>query len=132
MCIYVSEICAKGIFVTFPWWVENMKNRSKIALLSNECHFEIWFLKQKTITFFWSKLSKLLKKDPILHMATTFFLKQGEIRTSHEPIPHPLSIINVPVMMSYLVYTVYGSPNQTWGTQASQMHPLLPSKGGEK
>ena len=30
------------------------------------------------------------KKDPILHVATTFSLKQGETRTSHGPIPHPL------------------------------------------
>ena len=30
--MYVSEICAEGIFVTFPWWLKNVKNRSKIAL----------------------------------------------------------------------------------------------------
>ena len=30
------------------------------------------------------------KKDQILHVATTFSLKQGETRTSHGPIPHPL------------------------------------------
>ena len=30
------------------------------------------------------------KKDPILHVTTTFSLKQGETRTSHGPIPHPL------------------------------------------
>ena len=29
-------------------------------------------------------------KDPILHVATTFSLKQGETRTSHVPIPYPL------------------------------------------
>ena len=68
-----------------------MKSRSKIALFSNEHHFEIWFPKKKTIMFFWSKLSKLHKKDPILHVATTFSLKQGETRiTCHGPIPHPL------------------------------------------
>ena len=93
MCMYVSAICAKGIFVTFPWWLKNVKGRSKIALFSNECHFEIWFPKKKTITFFWSKLSKLPKKDPILHVATLFSLKQGETRTSHGPIPHPLSTL---------------------------------------
>ena len=49
------------------------------------------FQKKKTITFFWSKLSKLHKKDPILHVATSFSLKQGETRTSHGPIPHPLT-----------------------------------------
>ena len=47
----------------------------KIVLFSNERHFEIWFPKKKTITFFWSKLSKPHKKDPILHVATTFFPK---------------------------------------------------------
>ena len=30
------------------------------------------------------------KKDPILHVTTTFSLKQGETRTSSKPIPHPL------------------------------------------
>ena len=49
------------------------------------------FEKKKTVMFFWSKLSKLHKKDPILHVTTTFSLKQGEIRTSTGPIPHPLS-----------------------------------------
>ena len=48
------------------------------------------FQKKRTITFFWSKLSKLHKKDQILHVATTFSLKQVETRTSHGPIPHPL------------------------------------------
>ena len=88
--MYVSEICAEGIFVTFPWWIKNVESRSKMALFSNERHFEIWFPKKRTITFFWSKLSKLHRKDPILHVATIFSLKQGETRTSHGPIPHPL------------------------------------------
>ena len=47
--------------------------------------------KKGSITFFWSKLSKLHKKDSILHVATTFSLKQGETRTSSGPIPYPLS-----------------------------------------
>ena len=88
--MYVSEVCDEGIFVTFPWWLKNVESRSKIALSSNERHFEIWFPKKRTITFFWSKLSKLHKKDPIFDVATTFSLKQGETRTSHGPIPHPL------------------------------------------
>ena len=33
----------------------------------------------------------MTQKDPILHVATTFSLKQGETRTSHGQIPHPLS-----------------------------------------
>ena len=52
MCIYVSEICAEGIFVSFPWWLKNVKSRSKIAPFSNEHHFEILFPKKETITFF--------------------------------------------------------------------------------
>ena len=88
--MYVSDICAEGIFVTFPWWLKNVKSRSKIALFSNERHYETWFPKKRTITFFWSKLSKLHKKDPILHVATMFSLKQGETRTSPWPIPHSL------------------------------------------
>ena len=47
------------------------------------------FQKQKTITFFWSELSKLHKKEPILHVVTTFSLKQGETRTSHGRIHTP-------------------------------------------
>ena len=47
------------------------------------------FQKKNTITFFWSKLSKLHKKDPILHVITTFSLKQEETRTNSVPIPHP-------------------------------------------
>ena len=48
--------------------------------------------KKKTVTFFfWSKLSKLHKKDPILHLTPTFSLKQGETRTNSVPIPHPFS-----------------------------------------
>ena len=89
----MSEICAEGIFVPFPWWLKNVKSRSKIALFSNERYFEIWFPKKRTITFSWSKLSKLHKKDQILHVATTFSLKQGETRTSHGPIPHPLTYV---------------------------------------
>ena len=89
----VSEICVEGIFVTFPWWLQNVKSRSKIALFFKWVPF--WNLiskKKRTITFFWSKLSKnyTKKKKTILHVATTFSLKQGETRTSHGPIPHPL------------------------------------------
>ena len=51
------------------------------------------FQKKKTITFFWSKLFKLHKKDPILHVTTTFVLKQGETRISSGPIRHPLTVL---------------------------------------
>ena len=87
--VYACEwdICWRNFLWTFPWWLKNVKSRSKIALFSNERHFEIWFPKEKTITFFWSKLSKLHKKDSILHVAATFSLKLGETRTSHAKDP---------------------------------------------
>ena len=88
--MYVSEICADEIFVTFPWWLKNVKSRSKITLFSNERHFEIWFPKKRK-QFSFSEVNYLnYAKNPILHVATTFSLKQGETGTSHGPIPHPL------------------------------------------
>ena len=53
---------------------------------------------------FWSKLSKLHKKDPILHVATTFSIKQGETRTSHGPIPHPLILLQLLLKFSPWIY----------------------------
>ena len=100
----------KEFFVTFPWWLKNVKSMSKIALFSNERRFEIWFSKKRTITFFWSKLSKLHKKDPILHVATTFSLKQVETRTSHGPIKHPLS-----TMTRHAPYNVWSSKHPPAG-----------------
>ena len=85
-----SDTCWRN-WCNFPWWIENVKSRSKIAPFSNERHLQIWFSKRKTITFFSSKLSKLHKEDPILHVTSIFSLKQGEARTSSGPIPHPLS-----------------------------------------
>ena len=63
-----------GNFYNFPWWLKNVKSRSKIASFSNERHFKIWFPKKKTIRFFWSELSKVHKKDPILHVTTTNYI----------------------------------------------------------
>ena len=52
--MYVSEICAEGIFVNFPWLVKKKKVeiRSKIALFSNERHFEILFSKKRVFATF--------------------------------------------------------------------------------
>ena len=112
--MYVSEICAEGFFVTFPWLLKNVKSRSKIALFSNECHFEVWFPKLKTITFFWSKLSKLHKKNPILHVATTFSLEQGETRTSHGPIPHPLMETHTSLVLFQGIYSLGHLTAHNW------------------
>ena len=50
------------------------------------------FQKRKQLCFSEVNYVNYTKKDPILHVATTFSLKQGEIRTSHGPIPHPLNV----------------------------------------
>ena len=52
------------------------------------------FQKRKQLRFSEVKLSKLHKKDPMLHMTTTFSLKQWETRTNI-PIPHPLRHISM-------------------------------------
>ena len=57
------------------------------------------FQKREQLRFSEENFSKLRKKDPILHVATTFSLKQGETRTSHGPIPHSLSYFNL--VLSY-------------------------------
>ena len=64
--VYVCEwdMCWRN-FCNFPWWLKNVKSRSKIV-----CFFK-W-------APFWNSL------------------KQAETRTSHGPIPHPLtSCINI-------------------------------------
>ena len=85
------DICCRN-FCNFSLVTKKCEKYVKIDPFSNERHFEIWFPKKKTIAFFWSKLYKLHKKDPTLHVTTTFSLKQGEKRTNSVPIPHPLSI----------------------------------------
>ena len=50
------------------------------------------FPKKIIITFFGRKLSKLHKKETILHVTISFFLKQRETRTSSGPITHPLKL----------------------------------------
>ena len=49
------------------------------------------FQKRKQLRFSEVNYLNYTKKDTILHMTTTFCLKQGETRTSSGPIPHPLS-----------------------------------------
>ena len=45
------------------------------------------FQKREQLRFSEVNYLNYTKKDPILHVATAFSLKQGETRTSHEPIP---------------------------------------------
>ena len=83
--MYVCEwdMCWRN-FYNFPWWLKMWK-------VGQNSPFLKWAPKKKTITFSWSKLCKLHKKDPILHATNTFSLKQGETRTKCVYIPHPLS-----------------------------------------
>ena len=83
--VCVWDTCWRN-FCNFPLVTRNVKSSSKIALFSNERHFEIWFQKKRTITFFEVNYLNFTKKDPILHVATTFSLKQGGTRTSQGPI----------------------------------------------
>ena len=48
------------------------------------------FQKREQLRFSEVNYLNYTKKDPILHVATIFSLKQGETRTSHGPILHPL------------------------------------------
>ena len=50
------------------------------------------FQKRKQLRFSEVNYLNYTKKDPILLVATTFSLKQGERRTKHGPIPHPLTL----------------------------------------
>ena len=66
MYFYVSKIYARGIFLSFPWWLKNVKNVSKIAPFSNERHLRMCIAKKTTIEFFRRKLSKLYEKIQFL------------------------------------------------------------------
>ena len=50
------------------------------------------FQKREQLRFSEVNYLNYTKKYPIWHVATTFSLKQGETRTSHGPIPHPLTL----------------------------------------
>ena len=93
--MYVSEICAVGIFVTFPWWLKNVKSKLEIAFFFQMSAILKFDFQKRKLRFFLSKLSKLHKKDPIFHVTTAFSLKQGETRTNSVPIPHPLKVSNL-------------------------------------
>ena len=49
--MYVFEICAEGIFVTFPWWLENVKSRSKTAFFQMSAILKFDFQKENNYVF---------------------------------------------------------------------------------
>ena len=72
---------------------EEEKEKQPLFQMSAILKFD--FQKRKELRIFKSKLSKLHKKDPILHVTTTFPLKHRETRKNRAPIPHPLMCIKV-------------------------------------
>ena len=52
------------------------------------------FQKREQLRFSEVNYLNYIKKTQFLHVTTTFPLKQVETRTSHGPIPHPLSTFN--------------------------------------
>ena len=64
------------------------------------------FQKREQLSFSEVNYLNYTKKDPIFHVATTFSLKQGETRTSHGPISHPLKII-----MTFSIYLITEEKN---------------------
>ena len=47
MCMYVSKICAEGIFVTFSLVTKNVKSRSNIAFFQMSAILKFDFQKRK-------------------------------------------------------------------------------------
>ena len=54
------------------------------------------FQKRKQLHFSEVNYLNYTKKDPILHVTTTFSLKQGETRTNSVRIPHPFRGRKIP------------------------------------
>ena len=49
--MYVSEIRAEGIFVTFPWLLQNVKSKSKIPLFQMSAILKFDFQKREQLHF---------------------------------------------------------------------------------
>ena len=45
-------------------------------------------------------------KDPLLHLATQFSLRQGETRTSPGPIPRPLNLFKIVIGLCSFFYEI--------------------------
>ena len=68
--MFVSEICAERIFVSFPWGLNNVKSKlKKIPLFSNGRHLKLLFQKKnkKTKTFVKRKIILGTQKSTGLH-----------------------------------------------------------------
>ena len=98
--MYVTEICAERIFVTFPGNYKKCKQKVKNTFFQMSAILKLDLKKKQTnkpkqndtIRFPEVNYLNYTKKDPILQVTTTLPLKQGETRTSSGPIPHPLNL----------------------------------------
>ena len=69
-----------------------LHDKVKNSVIRSKTKVKNLLQKNVIVFFFWKSNFKWHKKGPILHMTTTFSLKQGETRTSSGPIPHPLRL----------------------------------------
>ena len=60
--MYVSEICAEGIFATFQWCLKNVKSGPKIALFEMSAILKFDFQKRKQLCFSEVKYLNYTKK----------------------------------------------------------------------
>ena len=74
MCMYVSEIYAEGIFVSFAWWLENL---SEVALSSNDGRFEVCLQKLKNLHFAEENYLNYTKTIIFFHVTIKFSPEQG-------------------------------------------------------
>ena len=90
MRMYVSEVCAEGIFATFLWWIKNVKSRPKTTLFFQmSTILKFAFQKRKQLRFSEVKYLNYTKKDPILHVTATIFLSQGKQEQAADPFHTP-------------------------------------------
>ena len=69
------------------------------------------------------------KKDLLLHVAAIFSLKQGETRTSHGPIPHPLSTNNQYCFKLSRYISLQNSDARPASTAGPRMPKAIPCVG---
>ena len=93
MYIYVSKLCAEGIFMSFPWWLKKNENEVKLALFSNDFQMRaiLKFVFQKCKQWHLSEENCLnyTQKDTILHVTITVFLKQDKQEQAVDPLLCP-------------------------------------------
>ena len=92
-CLYVSEICGKGIFVSFPWWLKNVKSRLKITppffFFQMGAILKFDFQKRKQFHFSEENYLNYTKKTKFCLMTITFSLSKGKQEQAADPFGSP-------------------------------------------